>query len=429
MKKGFLLILLFLVFLLLFGRALLYFKNTEKIKNEKTNKIEEEKNPKPSWKPSEIDNKKETSQNTPQPVQQPPEKKRLPLSIEKISVLPYEGKSADFLPLINANASVETSITTAVKILEESCGIFPTKEDDIKVVLTDSKNITKGYPYDVEENSDGSFTVSLSLQKVLFNSIPVYELVASGIAESLLIKNHKNFIKFPRFFRFGLSASLSGLNKYVEKQEVLEIERDGGNFAFSASSETQRPVLNGIFLVDFLTENCGSGAPKDLLPYFSEETDFLKFLEKSAKFSFGEIEQNYIRYSKNRYSSFTKLTPHFISIVAQLRNLKEDETLPLLQEFLRTNPTDIHYGEGLYYLGYINYRLGNYSEAEKVFSDLLVNHSYETISHGKAHFFLGRCYQLRGYSSMAIPEYRYALLDENELLKKVAEKNIKEMSE
>lgn len=427
MKKGLILIFLFLVFLLLFGRALLYFKNSEKIKIEKTNKISENNSAAPQEKP--LKNEETKEKKALQSVSPFFENKRPLLSIEKISVLSYEGEFADFYPLINANASVETSITTAVKILERSCALFPTKEDEIKIVLTDFKNIAKGYPYDVVENPDGSYTVSLSLQKVLFNSIPVHELVASGIAESLLIKRYSNFIKFPRFFRFGLSASLSGLNKYVEKQEVLKIERDGGNFNFSASSETLYPVLNGIFLVGFLNENYGTETPKDLFLYLSEESNFLKFLEKYTKFSFEEIEKNYIKYSKSRYSSLTKLTPYFRSIIAQLRNMKEDEALPLLQEFLGTNPTDIHYAEGLYYLGYINYRLGNYSEAEKVFNDLLVNHSYHTISHGKAHFFLGRCYQLKGYSSMAFPEYRYALLDENELLKKVAQKNIKEMSE
>jgi len=425
-KKGALLIFLFLVFLLLFGKVIIHLKNSEKHKIEKTIKISD-KTSVQTINSVEKEKEKEPSQNTPKPVENTSEKKKLPLSIEIISVLPYEGKSADFIPVIKANSSVETSITTAVKILEERSSLFPTKEDEIEIKLTESKNISKGYPYDVVENSDGSFTIYLSLQKVLYNSIPVYELVASGIAESLLTKNNKNFIKFPRFFRFGISASLSGLNKYIEKQEILEIERDG-SLSFSASSETSHPILNGIYLVDFLVENCAGESPKDLLPYFVEETDFIKFLEKSTKFSFGEIEQNYIRYSKNRYSSFTKLTPHFLSIVAQLRNLKEEETLPLLQEFLRTNPTDIHYGEGLYYLGYINYRIGNYSEAEKILNDLLINHSYETVSHGKAHFFLGRCYQLRGYSSLALPEYRYALLGENELLIKVAEKNIKEMS-
>ncbi len=177
-----------------------------------------------------------------------------------------------------------------------------------------------------------------------------------------------------------------------------------------------------------ISDNGEIKAPKEILSLLSEEEDLLKIFEKITKFSFGEFEKNYIQYANNHYSNYVKFSNQFNAIIATLRNLKEEEALLLLKEFLRTNPTDIHYAEGLYYLGYIYYRLGNYNEAEKTFHDFLINHSFRAISHGKAHYFLGRCYHLRGYPSLALKEYFFASLDENELLKKTSNTKIEEIS-
>ncbi len=427
MKKMVSLLLFFLVLIFLTTTIFLYLRNKERIsendslKNEIDNQIDNKIE-------KQIENPPQKEQYFEKPKIQIVQKEKLPLSIENISVLPYEGKNANFMPLLNANSSVETSIQTAVKILEEKSALYPTREDVITIYLTESKNITKGYPYFLKQNPDGNFTIVLSLQKVLFNSLPVHELVASGIAESLLTKRNKNFIKLPKFFRVGAAMSLSGLNNYIEKQEVLEIERDGEKPQFSVLYETSHPVLNGIFLFRFLLEKSEKNHPEEILQLFSEDKEFSKLLEESSKFSFAEFEQNYLEYSKNRYQNYSRFFAQFLKIVGYLRSLKEEEALPLLQEFLRTNPTDIHYGEALYYLGYTNYRLGDYSEAEKIFNTLLLNHSYETISHGKAHFFLGRCYHLRGYESLALPEYIYASIDENELLRNIANRKIDEIS-
>ncbi|MCX7829532.1 MAG: tetratricopeptide repeat protein [Acidobacteria bacterium] len=428
MKKGIFLILIFLALLLLFGKVVFYFKNQNQFKSQKISQKANKKtdsgvNNQSQSVPQETAEKK-TAHTKPQ-IQ---EANELPLSIESISVVPYEGKFADFMPLLKANSSVETSIQTSVKILQEKSGLFPTKADKISIFLTDSKNITKGYPYDIEEKEDGSFAIALSLQTVLYNALPIHELTASALAESLLQKRNHSFLKFPRFFRFGFAAYLSGLDEYLEKQEILKIEKEGAKIEFSVFSQTSHPALNGIYLTKFVINNSEEESPKAIISQIGQESDFSTFLEKITKFSFQEIEQNYIKYSKNRYAGLTSLSNFFYSIVGQLRNLKEDSALPALKEFIRTNPTDIHFGEGFYYLGYANYRLGNYPEAEKIFGDLLINHSFKTISQGKAHLFLGKCYQLRGYPSLAVPEYRYALLGEDELLRKVANKRIEEIT-
>lgn len=425
MKKGIFLIFLLLILILIFSRITFYFKTNKDSNLDRIVHKEKESKPK-TIKDVSIDNLE--AKPLPTTLVKKNSIPELPLSIENITVSNYEGKSADFLPLINCTAKVETSIQTAVKMVEKRSGIYPTKNDDILIVLTESKNLSSDYPYDLFFEKNNTVKIKLSFQEVLFNCVPIQELVASIIAETLLIKRQSNFSNFPRFFKFGLSASLSGLSDYLEKQEILKIEKEGGKPNFSLSSETTNPVLNSIFVVKFLLQESQINSLEEYLKMAYLEDNFNEIISKNSKFSLEEMEQNYIKYAINRYVSLTKSNVIFRNMVDKIRSLKEEEALSLLQDFLKNNPTDLYYGEGLYYLGYINYRLGNLREAEQIFNNLLTNHSFDTISQGKAHYFLGRCYQLRGFNSLAFSEYRYAALDSNPLLSKVAFKKMEEMA-
>jgi hypothetical protein len=69
-----------------------------------------------------------------------------------------------------------------------------------------------------------------------------------------------------------------------------------------------------------------------------------------------------------------------------------------------------------------------YREAVLGFTDLLVNRPASTHLQGKAHYFLGRAYQLDGYGPLALAEYRLAALSpDSELLRKAAAQRRKEL--
>ncbi len=70
---------------------------------------------------------------------------------------------------------------------------------------------------------------------------------------------------------------------------------------------------------------------------------------------------------------------------------------------------------------------GKAREAIDGFLDLLNNAPFTTASQGKAHYFLGRSYELRKYGTLALIEYRLASLEDNGLLGKAVDKRLKEL--
>ena len=90
-----------------------------------------------------------------------------------------------------------------------------------------------------------------------------------------------------------------------------------------------------------------------------------------------------------------------LDAVALLRLQKEAQTIPVLEAFVKNRPLDLYAGNAQYFLNYARFREGDYREAINGYGPL-VNASGSTSWQGKAHYFLGRSYQLSGVLALAI---------------------------
>jgi tetratricopeptide (TPR) repeat protein len=350
----------------------------------------------------------------------------LPPSIEGIQVSGYEGKYGGYEPMMKAVEKVEVSIPTSVRILVDNKLPYPTGEDRIIIKLVDRKTLDKNTIYYISTNMDGTIEIGLDAQSVAFNALPIYEHISSAILEGLLEKREKTFLKLPKFLRLGFAVSLTGLNQYVDGMEILKMEKNNEKSDFSLISDGSHPLLNGSLLIKFLIDKADVNSPYELLSQFLKGENYPSTLEKVTLTDFSSLVTEYERFCKNYVEKMSEQSPHFFSIISELKQLKEEEAISKLESFVRQYPLDIHYGETLYYLGWANYRLGNYKEAENIFINLLNNYSFVTISHGKAHYFLGRTYELRGFKTLAYFEYKFANIEDNELLRKVTSNKMSE---
>lgn len=418
MRKRFFAIAIFFIALFL-AIFIFYPKRGEKIDLPKPKKVLQKKDEEikilPTIKKEEI--KKEE-------VRKEEVKKNLPPSIESISVSGYEGEFQGFDLTLKSVDKVEVSIPTAVRILVEKKLPFPTVEDKIIITLKDRKAIS--LIYSVTLRKDGVIEIFTDTTSLAFNYLPVYETLSSAILEGLLTKREGNFAKIPLFLRRSFCTSLTSLNEYIEKREILRMERENEPFNFSITSETSHPLLNGLLFIKFIEEKSGMKT-NEILNVFLKEDNYLRAIEKICFSNVALLESQFENFSKDYLKNLLKNSDNFSNIVSYLRQLKEDEAINKLNDFIKSNPTDIHFGEGLYYLGWANYRIGNYKEAENIFINLINNYSFLTISIGKTHYFLGRCYELLGYKTLAYFEYKNSLLEDNELLRKVSQKKMKEL--
>ena len=350
----------------------------------------------------------------------------LPPSTEGIQISGYEGKYGGYEPIMKALEKVEVSIPTSVRILIDNKLFYPTSEDRIIIKLVDRKTLDRNTIYYISSNMDGTIEIGLDAQIVAFNSMPVYEHISSAILESLLEKREKTFLKLPKFARLGFALTLTGLNQYVDGMEVLKMEKNNEKGDFSLISDGSHPLLNGSLLIKFLLDKTNVNSTYELLLQFLEGENYPSTLEKITLTDFSSLVTEYERFCKSYLDKMTEQSSHFFSIISELRQLKEEEAIPKLESFVRHYPLDIHYGETLYYLGWANYRLGNYKEAENIFINLLNNYSFVTISHAKAHYFLGKCYELRGFKTLAYYEYKFASIEDDELLRKVISNKMSE---
>jgi TolA-binding protein len=118
----------------------------------------------------------------------------------------------------------------------------------------------------------------------------------------------------------------------------------------------------------------------------------------------------------------------FLDMVGLLRREEEGLALRRLDAFVRERPLDIYAGDARYFHAYALYRTGEYDRAIRAFTDLLHNAPYSTTKQGKAHFFMGRCYQVLRYAPLAQEQYQLSRMDPGSpLLTQMAEARLEEV--
>jgi TolA-binding protein len=370
-------------------------------------------------------------QSLPGPSVEPPEQvpQKSPVSIENIRFLPYEGESRTFLPVINSISGLESSLPAAIKILGGKNSALPTKEDAIDFVPVDWTRISsEDAPYQVViQGNENPVRILLPVEPVSLKYYPLEELTAAALVEALLTKRSRGFADSPEFLKHGISLYISGFGDYYEKRFILKNDREPERMILPLNDNSAFGWANGFWAVKSLRDKKGEEGVTSLLEKLSSGMDYKTAIESTFGSDFNSFQDYYKNYSLTYIASLTENRQTFRKALLLLRELKEEESRALLLDFTKNHPTDIYSGEASYYLNYSYYRLGDYKKANDGFLDLLNNRPFSTASQGKAHYFLGRSYELKGFKTLAVIEYRLSCLEENDLLRKAAEMRLKEL--
>lgn len=424
MKKGVFFILFFLLIIVSTHLFLKRIKETKESKETEKSptKIISTKYDENREKDLKIEERKLEENKNLKPIEK---KKRV--SIEKINVSGYEGEFPHESLIIKATQAIDNSLKTSVTNLFEYSGLFPSDEDCLRIIISGKKDRNIDYPFEIKRDNDGCLNIYILEEVLVFNEIPLIDLLSSAIGEALLFKKVGG-ANLPSKFRKALIFKLMNLDELILKRDYLKRKREGQKFYFGLDEESMTSLTNCLILVELLFK-ISEKNNQEILKLLEEEISFKEFLQKVTSKKIETIENELKREGDLTIQNLSTLRTKFESILQLLRGLKEEEALEELKNFLEKNPSDVHYGEALYYYGYVNYRLGKYKEAEEIFTDLIENHSFKTISTSKAYYFLGRCLELRGFSTLASSEYRVAYIDKNELLRKVIDKKFKGMEQ
>lgn len=372
----------------------------------------------------------------PEPAPLPPAAKALPepppgkkpLSIENIRVLPYEGKNGGFLPVINAVSGLDGSLSSAARILGAEGTVYPIAADRIEIVPVDASGVASGAPYEVLRGTDGAPTrILVPAEPLALKYYPAEELMSAALAESILTSRSRSFADSPEFIRHGLALYLSGFGDYFEKRFILVTDREPSQMVLPLADTSSYAWADGYWAVKALRDLSGNDGVAAMVKEISSGKGWMEALESASGKKFGDFQDHYKKFAVNYLSVLTVNRQRFKKAVGLLRELDEKEGRLQFLDFTRNLPTDLYAGEARYYLCYSEYRLGGYQKAIDGLLDLLNNSPYSTASQGKAHYFLGRSYEMRGFKSLAVVEYRLGLLEDNELLGKACGLRMKEM--
>lgn len=351
-----------------------------------------------------------------------------PLSIENIRILPYEGKQGGFLPVINAVSGLDGSLSSAARILGAGGSVFPTAGDRIEIVPVDASRVSPDAPYETARGTDGTpARVLVPVEPLALKFYPSDELLSAALADSILSSRSRAFADSPEFIRRGLALYVSGFGDYFEKRFILITDRDPSQMVLPLTDTSSFAWADGYWAMKALRDLRGDEGVASLISGLTAGKDWKEALGSASGGTFDDFQDHYRKFAVNYLSVLTVNRQKFKKAVGLLRELDEKEGRIQLNDFARNLPTDLYAGDARYYLCYSEYRLGNSQKAIDGLLDLLNNSPYSTASQGKAHYFLGRSYELKGFRSLALMEYRLACLEDNELLRKACGLRLKEM--
>lgn len=332
------------------------------------------------------------------------------LSWEGISVRPYRGKYRGDYPAQRAAAGLERDLADAIKDLKDGAGLYPTAADRIAFEPRDTSECAFKGPYGIEGPREGPLLVAVPIEPLMLNWYPPRRVLAAALAEAVLTREAPGFATAPPWLRHGMALHLSKLGEFVERRQVLE-DQDSpilqiGPLAESGASSW----VNGYWAFRSLVGRRGDAAVTGLADALRFHPDWREALRGSGEPPEG-FESAYRAWAAAHARHLAANREEFLDMVGLLRREREGEALPRLEAFVRENPLDLYAGDARYFHAYALYRTGEYDKALREFTDLLNNAPYSTSLQGKAHFFLGRCYQVLNYPPLAQEQYTIARTD------------------
>jgi tetratricopeptide (TPR) repeat protein len=320
---------------------------------------------------------------------------------------------------------LDQNLLDAVKDLKDASGLFPVSDNTVVIVPVSRSDAPFREAYAI---STPPVRVEIALEPLILGWWPAREALASALAESILLQEAPRYAESPAWLRHGIALHLSGFGNRFADRTLLENALAPSQLVRPLAEAGDLAWIDGYWAVQSLAARSGNEAVKRWVQGMFEGRTWTDALKDAA----GETPQVFEESYRARTTAFLRdrcaSRQDLLDAVALLRLQKEAQAIPILEGLVRNRPLDVYAGNASYFLNYARFRDGDYREAINGFTDLLVNAPASTTWQGKAHYFLGRSYQLSGYWPLAVREYMIAALDpDSTTLRKLARQRLAEV--
>jgi TolA-binding protein len=349
------------------------------------------------------------------------------LSWDGLSVRPCTSEIRLDLLVRPVLGRLDQILLDAVKDLKDASGLFPVSDDRVVFEPISRREASFKEPYAVFQEREG-VRVELPIEPVVLDWWPARTVTASALAEAVLIQAAPRYAEAPAWLRHGMALYLSKFGETFAARSILESSLPPPQMVRALDEAGDLAWTDGYWAVKALAARSGDEAVKRWAQEMFEGRPWAEALQAASGESRQDFETKYRSWATAQLRELCANRQDLSEAVALLRLQREPEAIPGLDTFVRNRPLDLYAGDARYYLGYARFREGDYREATNGFTDLLVNAPASTSMQGKAHYFLGRCYQLSGYRPLAVKEYMAAALDpDSALLQRLAKEHLAEV--
>jgi tetratricopeptide (TPR) repeat protein len=322
---------------------------------------------------------------------------------------------------------LDQDLLDAVKDLKDASGLFPVSENRVVIVPVARGEVAfrEAYATALAKNAA---RVQLPLEPLVLGWWPTRSALASALAEAILLQEAPQYAEAPPWLRHGIALHLSRFGSEYADRALLESPLAPPQLVRPLDEAGDLAWLDGYWAVKALSARSGDEVVKRWVQGMFEGLSWKEALKASAGETPQAFEEKYQAWTTAYLRDRCVNRQELVDAVALLRLQKESQALPALETLVRNRPLDLYAGNAKYFLNYARFREGDYREAINGFTDLLVNAPASTTWQGKAHYFLGRSYQLSGYWPLAIREFMLSALDpDSALLRKLSKERLAEV--
>ncbi len=324
---------------------------------------------------------------------------------------------------------LDQDLLEAVKDLKDASGLFPVAEDRVSFVPVSRTEASFREAY-AATPGEGRVRVEVPLEPLVLAWWPSRQVMASALAEAILLQEVPRYEQAPAWLRHGIALHLSRFGPTYASRAVLDSTLPPAQLVRPLEEAGDLAWLDGYWAVRALSARRGDETVKRWVQRMFEGRTWTEALLDASGETPQVFQERYTAWATAHLRDRCANRQAVADAVALLRLQKEGEAAALLAAFVQNNPLDLYAGNAKYFLNYARFRLGEYEDAINGFTDLLVNDPATTTWQGKAHYFLGRSYQLAGYRPLALKEYMLAALDPGStLLRKLAKQHLAEVEE
>ncbi len=343
-----------------------------------------------------------------------------PMSWSGLKMAAYSGRFTGDGDAARALGDLDEALLDAIKDLKDGSGLYPTAQNITRFTPSDYQDCSFKQPFSVVKSPSGRYDVQFAVEPIMLKWWAARDLLSAALCQVLLDENCRAYGEAPEWFQVGLALDLSSFGPIYETRSLLSSSVPPIQLISGVGEGHERQWLNGYWAFRSLEARRGEGAIRSIVESLQKGADWQSALKGCGEEA-SALDDSYRGWTSAYLKDKTANRETLLNMVSLLREQREDEAAPLLNAFVKEQPLDLYAGDAAYWLGYCNYRLGKYEESSRELADLLTNSPYTTSLQSKAWYFLGRSYQMMGYTPMALPEYIAAAREpENPLLVRLA---------